>query len=70
MATSALTTFSISNGDPSSDYSNAIDNVVLQLSARQPGGVPEPATWATIIMGFGVIGGALRRRQRDMPALA
>ncbi|WP_294041248.1 PEPxxWA-CTERM sorting domain-containing protein [Sphingomonas sp.] len=70
VATSALTTFSISNGDPSSDYSNAIDNVVLQLSARQPGGVPEPATWATIIMGFGVIGGALRRRQRDMPALA
>lgn len=29
-----------------------------------PGGVPEPATWAMLIMGFGVVGGALRRRAR------
>jgi hypothetical protein len=27
------------------------------------GGVPEPATWALTIMGFGVVGGALRRRR-------
>lgn len=27
-------------------------------------GVPEPATWATIIGGFGLIGGAMRRRRR------
>ncbi len=26
------------------------------------GGVPEPATWALMIMGFGLAGGALRRR--------
>ena len=26
------------------------------------GGVPEPATWALMILGFGAIGGALRRR--------
>ncbi len=25
-------------------------------------GVPEPTTWATMILGFGVVGGALRRR--------
>lgn len=25
-------------------------------------GVPEPATWATMILGFGLVGGALRRR--------
>lgn len=67
VATSNMTTFSISNGDPSSDYSSAIDNVVLQLSARQPGGVPEPATWAMMVLGFGAVGGALRRRGR--PAL-
>lgn len=28
------------------------------------GGVPEPATWAMMLMGFGVVGGAMRRRQK------
>ncbi len=27
-----------------------------------PGGVPEPASWALMIAGFGAVGGALRRR--------
>jgi hypothetical protein len=27
------------------------------------GGVPEPATWALLIAGFGMVGGAMRRRQ-------
>jgi hypothetical protein len=28
-------------------------------------GVPEPGTWALMILGFGLVGGALRRRQRQ-----
>ncbi|MBI1196568.1 MAG: PEP-CTERM sorting domain-containing protein [Phenylobacterium sp.] len=28
------------------------------------GGVPEPATWALLIAGFGMVGGAMRRRAR------
>jgi hypothetical protein len=27
--------------------------------------VPEPATWAMMILGIGIIGGVLRRRQRQ-----
>lgn len=29
----------------------------------QAGAVPEPATWALMILGFGAVGGAMRRRQ-------
>jgi hypothetical protein len=29
--------------------------------------VPEPATWAMMILGFGLIGGAMRRRIRTLP---
>jgi len=32
-------------------------------------GVPEPSTWALVIMGFGAVGAGLRRR-RAMPAIA
>lgn len=33
-----------------------------------PGGVPEPAAWALMIMGFGAVGGAMRRRHRQLQA--
>jgi hypothetical protein len=65
-AASAVTTFTISNGDPTSDYSNAIDNVVLKAVA----GVPEPATWAMMLIGFAGLGLAARRRERLAPARA
>ena len=32
--------------------------------AGATGAVPEPATWAMMLAGFGIIGGAMRRRQR------
>ena len=32
--------------------------------------VPEPATWAMFIGGFGLIGGAMRRREKRIPTLA
>jgi hypothetical protein len=33
-------------------------------------GVPEPATWGMMILGFGLVGGAIRRRQRPTVAIA
>jgi hypothetical protein len=34
----------------------------------EPLGVPEPATWAVLVWGFGLAGGGLRRRLRRRPA--
>jgi len=39
------------------------------LSARsvtivEAGAVPEPATWTMLIVGFGLVGGVMRRRQK------
>jgi hypothetical protein len=36
---------------------------VFKVSGDSLGMVPEPATWAMMIAGFGLVGGALRRRQ-------
>ena len=36
----------------------------LTFEAHLAGNVPEPATWAMMMLGFGVVGTALRRRQR------
>lgn len=53
--------------------SPSVDNIVLntRLTPISPpvGGVPEPASWALMIGGFGMVGGAMRRR-RELPAVA
>ncbi len=46
-----------------------LDNVSLSIGAP----VPEPATWAMMIFGFGLVGSALRRNRKSLtakPALA
>jgi hypothetical protein len=43
------------------------DNFVLDAAAT-PGGVPEPATWALMLTGFGLAGSALRRRRASPTA--
>ena len=40
----------------------ALDNIEYVLSDVGPG-VPEPATWAMLISGFGLVGAAARRRR-------
>lgn len=46
----------------------AIDNLRFGTVGQVviPGGVPEPATWAMMIMGFATIGGAMRRRVKKV----
>ncbi len=40
-----------------------IDNVELVAAPGPEGGVPEPASWAMLIAGFGLTGAAMRRRR-------
>ena len=49
------------NLDPSADI--VVDQVFLV-----PGGVPEPATWAMMLTGFGIAGAAMRRRRATVAA--
>ena len=45
------------------DYSaNRVLLQVVDAGSKLPGGVPEPATWAMLIAGFGMVGAAVRRR--------
>ena len=48
------------NSGSSARGAPGLDNVVL-LAAAAPGGVPEPATWAMMLLGFGALGAVLRR---------
>ena len=45
------------------DESFGVDSVNITYNARQGGAVPEPASWALMIGGFGLAGAALRRRR-------
>ncbi len=46
------------------------DDLTFATYVDTSGGVPEPATWALMIFGFGGIGAALRRRGKRVSALA
>lgn len=41
----------------------AIDNVQIGAASASIGAVPEPASWALLVTGFGVVGAAARRRR-------
>jgi PEP-CTERM motif len=52
------------------EYSLAINGPGAVNVGGAPGAVPEPSTWAMIIAGFGIVGGALRRRRRTTHVFA
>lgn len=47
-----------------------IFNVRNGIVAPPPAGVPEPTTWALLILGFGIIGGAMRQSRRTTVSFA
>ena len=49
------------------DESWGLDNFALSaIYDDGPGGVPEPATWAMLIAGFGMVGATMRRRRSSI----
>ena len=50
------------------DTLKIFDGVATLADANGAGTVPEPASWAMMIVGFGLAGGALRRRARTLAA--
>jgi hypothetical protein len=61
-----------SNGNQTESFTELaaapVDSNFKGVSFAPSAGVPEPATWALMISGFGLVGGLLRRRAR--PAVA
>jgi hypothetical protein len=55
-------------GDPFATFNISIDGQALDFALAP--GVPEPATWGLMLMGFGGLGAALRSRRRAMLAAA
>ena len=51
-------------------YDGGLDNIRFDVRAIGGAAVPEPATWALMILGFGAVGGAMRRRPATRSALA
>ena len=45
-------------------------DAVGAISTRLVTGVPEASTWAMLIVGFGAVGGTMRRRTRRSAAIA
>ncbi|WP_309606456.1 PEPxxWA-CTERM sorting domain-containing protein [Phenylobacterium sp.] len=48
---------------PGSDYNYTDESFVFRNITRTPAGVPEPATWAMLVMGLGLVGAGLRARR-------
>lgn len=51
--------------NPTTDGIGDMRQVRLGGVAELAAAVPEPATWALMLLGFGVIGGAMRSRRKD-----
>ena len=54
----------------SSSNSFEVDNLAVANVVNQNGGVPEPASWALMILGFGGAGAALRGQRRRTASAA
>jgi hypothetical protein len=52
------------DGPGGADHGLAIDDLTINATTAATSAVPEPATWGMIILGFGAMAGAVRRRNQ------
>jgi len=50
-------------GGPVGSRANLVDNLAISRIPTSDGGVPEPASWALMIIGFGLAGSVMRTRR-------
>lgn len=63
VSTGPLTSVTVSAVQPATTFLwPTVNNLTLAGAATPTPGVPEPATWAMMIVGFGLVGAAMRRR--------
>lgn len=62
--------FNLTNGESVGLDSFTFNPVGIVPPVDPIGAVPEPSTWAMLLLGFGIIGGTLRSRRRRLPAMA
>lgn len=63
----SVSTFYIGYDDQNSSPDKDYDDMIIRATVRSA--VPEPATWAMMLLGFGAIGLTLRRNPRRVHAL-
>ena len=54
----------LQNGTGGTGSTSTFGYVAQFRAAEAAGAVPEPATWAMMLLGFGAVGGAARHRRR------
>ncbi len=64
------TVFAFGNASATSGNVGEAFAPVTQITFNATAAVPEPGTWAMMIVGFGVVGGTMRRRSRRVAAFA
>jgi hypothetical protein len=65
VSTGGLSSLTVNVGDTIGVWPS-VDNLTLGGALDTPGAVPEPASWAMMISGFGLVGGAMRRRRTSV----
>ncbi len=70
VSTTAVTSLTVTSVQGATPLWGTVDNLVFAKRAVVQGAVPESSTWLMMVAGFGLVGGAMRRRSTGRIAQA